>query len=116
MRREFWGFETKPKLSNEELIHEKYQGIRPAPGYPSQPDHTEKRELFRILDVTKRTGIELTHGLAMVPAASVSGLYFAHPHSSYFHLGRLGDDQLEEYSKRKNLPIDEIRGWLQPLL
>ena len=116
VRREFWGFETKPKLSNEELIHEKYQGIRPAPGYPSQPDHTEKRELFRILDVTKRTGIELTHGLAMVPAASVSGLYFAHPHSSYFHLGRLGDDQLEEYSKRKNLPIDEIRGWLQPLL
>lgn len=116
VRREFWGYETGDRLSNEELIREKYSGIRPAPGYPSQPDHTEKRELFRLLDATQRAHVQLTESLAMYPAASVSGLYFAHPEAAYFHLGRIGEDQLEDYAKRKGMTIEEAARWLSPIL
>jgi 5-methyltetrahydrofolate--homocysteine methyltransferase len=116
VRREFWGYETGDRLSNEDLIREKYNGIRPAPGYPSQPDHTEKRELFRLLDATQRAHVQLTESLAMYPAASVSGLYFAHPEAAYFHLGRIGEDQLEDYAKRKGMTIEEAARWLSPIL
>ena len=112
VRREFWGFAKDENLTNEELIREKYQGIRPAPGYPSQPDHTEKREVFRLLDATNRAHVQLTESLAMYPTAAVSGLYFAHPQSEYFHLGRIGDDQMENYAKRKAVDLEEIRSWL----
>lgn len=116
VRREFWGYETGERMSIEDLIREKYRGIRPAPGYPSQPDHTEKIELFRLLDATKKTQVQLTESLAMYPAASVSGLYFAHPDASYFHLGRIGQDQLEDYAKRKGMTVEEAARWLSPIL
>lgn len=116
IRREDWGYANDEKFSNEELIREKYAGIRPAPGYPAQPDHTEKRELFRLLDATNHTGITLTESLAMNPASSVSGLYFAHPDAEYFHLGKLNRDQIEDYAKRKGMPVEEVEKWLSPAL
>jgi 5-methyltetrahydrofolate--homocysteine methyltransferase len=107
-----WGFGADEKLSNEDLIEEKYRGIRPAPGYPAQPDHTEKRILFELLNATAMTGITLTESLAMHPAASVSGLYFAHPQSRYFAVDRLSRDQVEDYAKRKKMSVAEIERWL----
>src|SRR6266581_2932310 len=102
-------------LSTEELIAEKYRGIRPAPGYPAAPDHTEKGTLFSLLGA-ERIGIELTENFAMTPAASVSGLYFAHPESKYFAVGRIGRDQVVEYHARKDMPIGVVERWLAPAL
>jgi 5-methyltetrahydrofolate--homocysteine methyltransferase len=111
-----WGFGRDERLTNEELITEKYRGIRPAPGYPAQPDHTEKRTLFQLLDAERATGIKLTEHFAMHPAASVSGLYFAHPEARYFAVDRLTRDQIEDYARRKGLSITEIERWLAPNL
>jgi len=116
VRKEYWGYDKSETLSSEELIHEKYQGIRPAPGYPACPDHTEKIKLFDLLNATENIGIELTESLAMNPPASVCGWYFAHPQSHYFGLGKIAKDQLEDYAKRKNMRIEEAERWLRPNL
>lgn len=116
VRKEFWGYAPDESLTNEELIREKYSGIRPAPGYPAQPDHTEKRILFNLLDVPKHTGITLTEHLAMSPASSVSGHYLAHPDAKYFNLGPIKRDQAEDYAKRKKMKLNEIEEWLSPNL
>ena len=116
VRTEFWGYATEEKLSNEEIIKEKYQGIRPAPGYPAQPDHTEKITLWKLLEVEKNTGIKLTESLAMYPTAAVSGLYFAHPDSHYFSVGKLEKDQVEDYAKRKGMKVQEAERWLGSML
>ncbi|MGZ4779952.1 MAG: methionine synthase, partial [Thermoanaerobaculia bacterium] len=110
-----WGYGATENLSTEELIAEKYRGIRPAPGYPASPDHTEKRTLFTLLDA-ERLGIKLTENFAMWPAASVSGLYFAHPESKYFSVGKIGRDQVLDYQKRKDIPLAELERWLGPNL
>jgi 5-methyltetrahydrofolate--homocysteine methyltransferase len=115
VRRE-WGYALDERLSSEELIAETYRGIRPAAGYPACPDHTEKRTLWRLLDVETQTGIRLTESCAMWPGSSVSGLYFAHPDSRYFAVGKLGRDQLEDYAKRKGLSLTEAERWLGPWL
>jgi 5-methyltetrahydrofolate--homocysteine methyltransferase len=107
-----WSFGAGENLSNENLIAEKYRGIRPAPGYPAQPDHTEKRTLFDLLDATARTGITLTESLAMHPAASVCGLYFAHPQARYFAVDRISREQVEDYARRKHLSVSEVERWL----
>jgi 5-methyltetrahydrofolate--homocysteine methyltransferase len=111
-----WGFGQNEKLSTDDLIAEKYRGIRPAPGYPAQPDHTEKRNLFTLLDAGAATGIMLTESLAMHPAASVSGLYFAHPDARYFAVDRISRDQVEDYARRKGMSVAEIERWLAPNL
>jgi len=111
-----WGYGAEESLSNAELIAEKYRGIRPAPGYPACPDHTEKQVLFEILDAQRCTGINLTESFAMYPAASVSGLYFAHPESRYFAVDRISRDQVGSYARRKGKPISEIERWLAPNL
>ncbi|MEM6979158.1 MAG: methionine synthase [Planctomycetota bacterium] len=111
-----WGFGVDENLDNEQLIAEKYRGIRPAAGYPACPDHTEKRTLFDLLEAEKNTGVELTSSYAMTPAASVSGLYFAHPEARYFAVNRIMKDQVEDYAKRKGQPIEEIERWLAPNL
>lgn len=116
VRKEYWGYAKDESLSNTELIKEKYKGIRPAPGYPACPDHTEKNKLFELMDVTANIGIELTESLAMNPPASVCGWYIAHPESHYFGLGKIGRDQLEDYTKRKNLSLPEMEKWLRPVL
>ena len=116
IRREFWGYASREKYNNEELIKEKYQGIRPAPGYPACPDHTEKAFLFDLLKAKEEAGIELTESYAMYPASSVSGYYFSHPESKYFGLGKIYQDQVEEYAKRKNLSKSEMENWLAPVL
>jgi 5-methyltetrahydrofolate--homocysteine methyltransferase len=112
VRRELWGYAPDESLSNEEIIREAYQGIRPAPGYPACPDHTEKRTIFRLLDAERQAGIRLTETLAMVPGSSVSGLYFWHPQAQYFGLGRIGRDQLEDYARRKGWSLAEAEKWL----
>lgn len=116
VRKEYWGYDKGESLSNEELIEEKYSGIRPAPGYPACPDHTEKRTLFDLLEAEKNTGIELTDSFAMYPASSVSGFYFAHPQSRYFGLGKINKDQVQDYAQRKGLSIEETERWLSPNL
>ncbi|KUI42823.1 methionine synthase [Mycobacterium sp. GA-1199] len=116
VRKEFWGYQPAEQLSNDELIAEKYVGIRPAPGYPSCPEHTEKATLFNLLDVTRRTGIELTDSMAMWPGAAVSGWYFSHPQSQYFVVGRLAQDQVADYAKRKGWTLKEAERWLAPNL
>lgn len=112
VRKEFWGFVPDESLDNDALIAEKYRGIRPAPGYPACPEHTEKATLFKLLDVTRNTGIELTEGFSMYPAAAVSGWYYSHPDSQYFVVGRLGKDQVEDYAKRKGWTLAEAERWL----
>jgi 5-methyltetrahydrofolate--homocysteine methyltransferase len=107
-----WGFGKSEKLTQEELIAEKYRGIRPAPGYPAQPDHTEKRTLFELLKAERNTGIRLTESFAMHPAASVSGLYFAHPEARYFAVDRITRDQVEDYARRKGMSVAEVERWL----
>ena len=116
VRKELWGYSPDETLDNDALIHEKYRGIRPAPGYPACPDHTEKPALFELLAATATTGISLTENFAMLPAASVSGYYFAHPESRYFGIGRIGKDQVADYARRKGMSITEAERWLAPIL
>jgi 5-methyltetrahydrofolate--homocysteine methyltransferase len=116
VRKEFWGYAKDETLANEDLIGEKYRGIRPAPGYPACPDHTEKGLLFELLDAPKHTGIELTESYAMYPTAAVSGWYFSHPDSQYFVVGRLNKEQIEDYAKRKGWTVAEAERWLAPNL
>jgi 5-methyltetrahydrofolate--homocysteine methyltransferase len=115
-RKEFWGYIKDEQLSNEDLIKEKYSGIRPAPGYPACPDHTEKYKLFELLGGEEATGIHLTESLAMYPASSVCGWYFSNPESKYFGVGKIDNDQLEDYTKRKGMSLDEMTRWLRPIL
>ncbi len=116
VRKELWGYAADESLSNEELIKESYRGIRPAPGYPACPDHTEKALMWQLLDAEAHTGIGLTDSFAMTPAASVSGWYFSHPESSYFGIAKLGEDQVEDYAQRKQMPLAEMERWLAPNL
>ena len=116
VRTEFWGHAADESLTNEDLIAERYTGIRPAPGYPACPDHTEKQTLWELLDVEANTGIELTESMAMWPGASVSGWYFSHPQSQYFVVGRLGRDQVADYAERKGWTLAEAERWLSPNL
>ncbi len=116
VRKELWGYAGNEDLTPEELIGEKYQGIRPAPGYPAQPDHTEKRTLFDLMDAEKETGIKLTESFAMWPGSSVSGLYFSHPESHYFGVGKIERDQVEDYAKRKGWDVEKCEKWLAPIL
>ena len=116
VRKEYWGYAMNESLTNEGLINEEYKGIRPAPGYPACPDHTEKITLFKLLNATESTGVSLTESLAMFPAASVSGWYFGHPEAKYFGVGKIGMDQVESIAKRKNIKKEEIEKWLSPNL
>ena len=116
VRKELWGYSPDEKFSNEELIEEKYQGIRPAPGYPAQPDHTEKITIWKILNVEENIQIKLTESLAMYPASSVCGLYIAHPEAKYFNVGKIGKDQVYDYHKRKGISLKEAEKWLRPIL
>ena len=114
VRTVYWGYAKKEALNNEELIKEKYLGIRPAPGYPACPDHTEKETIFKLLNATALTGVSLTESLAMLPAASVSGWYFAHPDAKYFGLGKIKMDQVEDLAKRKRVDLQRMKRWLSP--
>ena len=114
VRKEYWGYAGNESLSNEELIKEAYKGIRPAPGYPACPDHLEKLTIWQILQVKERIGVELTESLAMWPAASVSGYYFANPESRYFGLGKIKEDQVKDFAKRKDISLDQAKKWLNP--
>jgi 5-methyltetrahydrofolate--homocysteine methyltransferase len=116
VRTRHWRYASDEDLTNEELIEERYQGIRPATGYPASPDHTEKDLLWHALDVERNTGIWLTESKAMVPTAAVSGLYFSHPDSRYFAVGKLARDQVADYAERKGMPLPEIERWLAPNL
>jgi len=116
VRRELWAYAPDEALSIDDLILEKYQGIRPAPGYPAQPDHTEKQTLFALLDAEKATGVKLTESFAMWPGSSVSGLYFSHPESYYFGVGKIERDQVEDYAARKDMDVAEVERWLAPIL
>ena len=116
VRRKYWGYAVEESFSNEELIQEKYKGIRPAPGYPACPDHLEKKTLWKLMEVEETIGVQLTESLAMWPASSVSGYYFAHPEAQYFGLGKIKTDQLVSYSKRRGISLDEARKWLNPNL
>ncbi|MCI0437498.1 MAG: methionine synthase, partial [Chloroflexi bacterium] len=116
VRKEFWAYAPDEALSNEDIIRERYRGIRPAPGYPACPDHTEKPVLFELLDAERHAQVTLTESFAMWPAASVSGLYFAHPESHYFGVGKIGRDQVEDYARRKGMSVEEVERWLRPTL
>lgn len=116
VRKTYWGYARDENLTSEELIHERYRGIRPAPGYPASPDHTEKQILFNVLEMKKNASIRLTETFAMYPAASVSGLYFAHPESRYFAIGKISQDQVLDYAKRKGMDVKAIEKWLSPNL
>ncbi len=116
VRKEFWGYAPDEALSTDQLILEQYQGIRPAPGYPAQPDHTEKATLFRLLDAERTAGVTLTESYAMWPGSSVSGLYFSHPESYYFGVGKIERDQVEDYAARKQMSVEEVERWLAPIL
>jgi len=112
VRKEYWGYASNENLTLDDLLLEKYQGIRPAHGYPACPDHSEKVTLFQLLEAEKNAGISLTESFSMVPAASVSGLMFAHPESRYFFVGRIGKDQAKDYAARKNTDIQTVEKWL----
>jgi 5-methyltetrahydrofolate--homocysteine methyltransferase len=116
VRREFWGYAPEEKLGSEQLIREEYRGIRPAPGYPACPDHTEKATLWRLLEVQRTAGITLTESFAMYPTAAVSGWYFSHPQSRYLAVGRIDRDQVQDYARRKGMSLEEIERWLSPNL
>ncbi|XP_033104973.1 methionine synthase-like [Anneissia japonica] len=116
VRKEYWGYSSDEILDAKDLHSIKYTGIRPAPGYPSQPDHTEKLTMWKLMNIEKSTGIKLTESLAMNPAASVSGLYFSHPHSHYFSVGKIAKDQVVDYASRKRMNINEVEKWLRPIL
>ncbi|NNF41109.1 MAG: methionine synthase, partial [Woeseiaceae bacterium] len=115
-RREFWGYASDEALTNEDLIAEKYRGIRPAPGYPACPDHTEKGKLWQLLDVEASIGLKLTESYAMYPTAAVSGFYFAHPDARYFAVGKIGRDQVESYAGRQGISLAQAERWLAPNL
>src|SRR5207237_831806 len=115
-RKEYWGYDKNETLSNEQLIKEEYKGIRPAPGYPACPDHTEKAKLWSLLDVERSAGIRLTESYAMYPTAAVSGWYIAHPQARYFAVGKIDREQLEDYARRKGLTPEEAQRWLAPNL
>ena len=115
-RKELWGYAPQEDLDEEAFIQCRYRGIRPAPGYPACPDHTEKTLLFELLDVEKNAGISLTENYAMMPASSVSGVYFAHPQSKYFALGAINRDQVQDYALRKKMDVREVEKWLGPNL
>jgi 5-methyltetrahydrofolate--homocysteine methyltransferase len=114
VRKDFWGYDKEEALTNEELIKENYKGIRPAPGYPACPDHLEKPTIWKLLDVEKQIGVTLTESMAMWPASSVSGYYFGNPKSKYFGLGKIKEDQVTDYAKRRNVPLDYAMKWLNP--
>jgi 5-methyltetrahydrofolate--homocysteine methyltransferase len=116
VRKDHWGYAVEETLDIASLISEYYKGIRPAPGYPACPDHTEKATLWKLLDVENKTGITLTESFAMVPTAAVSGFYYAHPESSYFATGKVGRDQIEDYAKRKGMPLQKVERWLASIL
>ena len=116
VRKEFWGYSPKENLNNDALIKEKYSGIRPAHGYPAQPDHTEKGKLFEILEATKNIDVSLTESFSMSPGASISGLYFSNPESNYFGVGKISKDQVKDYAKRKSMTLSECEKWLMPIL
>ena len=116
IRTEFWGYVDSESFSNEELIKEKYRGIRPAPGYPACPDHTEKRTLFDLLSVEENIGLELTEHYAMTPAAAVSGFYYSHPDTRYFAVGKIDQDQVASIAERKGKSVEEMTRWLRPNL
>jgi 5-methyltetrahydrofolate--homocysteine methyltransferase len=116
VRREFWAYAPDENLTNDQLVAESYRGIRPAPGYPAQPDHTEKDTLFKLLDAEARAGIKLTESFAMWPGSSVSGLYFSHPEARYFGIGKIERDQIEDYARRKGMSVAETERWLGPIL
>jgi len=116
VRKEFWGYAPHENFSGEELVHEPYDGIRPAPGYPAQPDHTEKTTLFNLLNAKQRIGVTLTESYAMWPGSSVSGIYMSHPESYYFGVAKVERDQVEDYSNRKGMAIREVERWLGPVL
>ncbi len=116
VRREFWGYAADENLGVDDLIAEKYRGIRPAPGYPACPDHTEKGPLFELLDATQNAGITLTESYAMLPTAAVSGFYFSHPESQYFAVAKIDRDQVEDYARRKAMRVQEVESWLAPNL
>ena len=116
VRREFWGYAPEERFSNDDLVGEKYRGIRPAPGYPACPDHTEKATLWKMLDVERSTGIRLTEGYAMYPTAAVSGWYFSHPESTYFAVGKVEADQVADYARRKGITVAEAERWLAPVI
>jgi 5-methyltetrahydrofolate--homocysteine methyltransferase len=116
VRKEFWAYAPDETLSNKELIGETYRGIRPAPGYPAQPDHSEKATLFALLDGERRIGVKLTESFAMWPGASVCGLYLSHPESHYFGVGKIERDQVEDYARRKGWTVAEAEKWLAPVL
>ena len=116
VRREFWGYAADEQLDNEKLIAEQYRGIRPAPGYPACPEHTEKGPLFELLQAPTNAGITLTESYAMLPTAAVSGFYFSHPEAKYFAIGKINKDQVEDYAKRKGMTLEEAERWLAPVL
>ena len=116
VRKNFWGYSPNENFSNQELIEEKYVGIRPAPGYPACPDHSEKQFIFDILQAEKQIGVSLTEAFAMKPAASISGYYFSHPDSHYFSVGKILKDQVIDYAERKQVPVEQIEKWLAPYL
>jgi 5-methyltetrahydrofolate--homocysteine methyltransferase len=116
VRREFWGYAPDESFSTEDLVREAYDGIRPAPGYPAQPDHTEKETLFRLLEAERRIGVRLTESYAMWPGSSVSGLYIAHPESHYFGVAKVERDQVQAYAARKGMSVVEAQRWLGPIL
>jgi 5-methyltetrahydrofolate--homocysteine methyltransferase len=113
-RREFWGYAPEERFTNDDLVREKYRGIRPAPGYPACPDHTEKGTLWQMLDVERNAGIRLTESYAMHPAAAVSGWYFSHPEATYFAVGKIDADQVADYARRKGITPAEAARWLAP--
>jgi 5-methyltetrahydrofolate--homocysteine methyltransferase len=116
VRKEYWGYAADEALDSERLVREEYQGIRPAPGYPACPDHTEKELLFKLIDATKNAGVTLTESFAMWPASAVSGFYFSHPESQYFAVGKLAKDQVEDYAHRKGMDLATVERWLSPNL
>jgi 5-methyltetrahydrofolate--homocysteine methyltransferase len=116
VRREFWGYAREESLTTEELIAEKYAGIRPAPGYPACPDHTEKADLFKLLDAQRNANMTLTEAYAMLPTAAVSGFYLAHPEARYFAVGKVERDQVADYAHRKGMDLAQAQRWLAPIL
>ena len=116
VRKEYWGYAPDEALSPDELVGEPYQGIRPAPGYPAQPDHTEKTTLFRLLDAENNVGVSLTESYAMWPGSSVSGIYMSHPDAYYFGVAKVERDQVLDYAQRKGMDVEEVERWLAPIL